>query len=353
MLGAESVIIDMAKHSSTYGYKSIVGAIKDIADPEPEFLNAAKEYGIHSALFESRGKFDIKCSGRINKFVVENGVDILHCHGYKENFYGILSHCNIPKVATNHLWKVGGPKSRIYCAIDALLIRYFDQVIGVSSEIVSLMTKLRIKNAVKILNGVDTTKFFPAEKDKALLKLYDVTGEDVILGMVSSLTSEKNHSIVLDVLATMEHPNLKLLIAGEGKLQEELQQKVNGYHLQGRVQFLGAQKQVNNLLSIVDIFLLPSLAEGLPIALLEAMACGKAVIASRVGEIGNVIRQNENGLLVDPADKLSLMNCIDELSGSKERITALGRAARDTVVNEFSSSAMSRNYCSVYDRLLA
>ena len=90
-LGAENVIIELSRNSMLLGFQSIVGAVKNRRDPSPIFLDVASNIGLNTVLFELRGIIDLNCAATIRSYIQENQIDIIHCHGYKENFYGVLS----------------------------------------------------------------------------------------------------------------------------------------------------------------------------------------------------------------------------------------------------------------------
>ncbi len=349
LLGAENVIIELAKFSSENGFESIVGAINNLNDPYPEFLKLASEYGIKNILFQCRGHIDFKCIQAIKSYIVENNINLLHTHGYKENIFALLTSNSIPRIATNHLWKGNSVKAKLYCLIDKLCIRYFDSIVGVSDEIVQQMKSLKIKNLHKIANGVDIQKFVPLGKNKALMSKYGLRQNDLIYGIVSSLSPEKNHKIVINALKIIDNPYIKLLIVGDGSLREVLMNQVQEAGFNNNVIFTGSQQNIVDYLSVIDVFLLPSLTEGLPMALLEAMACGKAVIASRVGEIPKVVQHENDGLLVRPDNLEEIARAIQLLSRERELIEQYGNAARTTVEKNFSSKKMAQQYCAVYD----
>ncbi len=351
LLGAENVVLEIAKFSIQNGWESIVGAINDVNDPYPDFLKLADDYNIKNILFETNGKLDFRCIKKIKEIVNVWNIDVIHTHGYKENMYALAMKSGVPKIATNHLWKTSTLKSKVYCGIDAFIIRYFDEIVGVSNEIVNQMSNLYIKNISMISNGVDVSKFKRRIKSKTLLDDLGLTENDFLLGMISSLTYEKNHKIAIEALSEINNPNIKLLIVGDGYLKESLQDLVLFHGLADSVLFAGRQSDIVGFLSILDVFLLPSLSEGLPMALLEAMSCGKAVIASRVGEIVNVLRDGENGLLVDADDVEQLKKAIHLFVDNQPLIEKIGHTARETVVEKFSSRRMSHDYCTLYDSL--
>jgi len=353
MLGAENVVLEIAKHSRAMGYISIVGVLQDTRDMEAELFNVANENGLQTAIFTCSGRIDLTCVKKIKQFVVSSDVDLLHCHGYKEDAYGLLSQLSIPKIATNHLWKTNTFMLRFYRIIDSFLLRKFDRVVGVSEEIVTEMMRLCINKSMKITNGIDLNWFTAAPKSERLLREFGLRRDAVIFGMISSLTTEKNHILAIESFEKLSNKNTQLLIVGDGPLFDELKERVSSLNLRERVFFVGRQNNIRDILSVMDVFLLPSLQEGLPMALLEAMACGKAVIASGVGEIPNVIVNKVSGFVVAPSDSVALVDAMQRLVGNVKLINEVGIKARQRVEKHFSSEQMTRQYCRLYDQVLA
>lgn len=350
-LGAESVIIEIAMNSKIFGYDGVVGVIKNIADPTPLFLNLAKDYHLETVVFECRGSFDPFLSWRIRRYIKETRVKILHCHGYKEDFYGLLTPVGIPKIATNHLWKRGTTKSKLYSIIDAQVLRFFDCVIGVSGEIVDEMRNIGIKNPVKIVNGVNVDRFYVSKPMDEFHQSLGIRPDQIVIGMISSLTKEKGHFLAIEALKSLisNFPDLKLLIVGDGKLRAEIEKQVKYHNLSDNILFLGRRKDIPEILSIIDIFLLPSFAEGLPIALLEAMAAGKAVITTRVGENSQIVTPFKTGILIDPGNLLQLKDALFGLIGDRGLRKRLGENAHKEIIQNYSSYIMTKRYCDIYN----
>ena len=352
MLGAENVIIEIIKESRNFGYEGIIGIIKNTSDPVPDLLLVAESQGIQTKVFECRWSFDINTVREIRIFLKKHTIKILHCHGYKENFYGFFANSKIPKIATNHLWKGSNFKAKSYCLIDSLIIRSFDGIVGVSDEIVDNMRKIGITKSFKISNGIDCKKFDIRPKTNTLLEKFNIKSTDFVLGMISSLTYEKNHQAALEAIYKIHNPKLKLIIVGSGKLDNQIRRQVDKLGLSHQVIFTGSLLYINDVLSVIDVFLLPSLKEGLPMALLEAMASGKAVIASDVGDIKKVIIHNINGLLIKNNDIGNLVESINFFIMNQNKIYEYGYAARRTVHSMFSSKIMAENYCILYGSLI-
>ena len=200
-----------------------------------------------------------------------------------------------------------------------------------------------------INNGVDIYKFKPQPKSRIMMQKFGLTSDDLVIGMVSSLTYEKNHKMAIDAFKKINSHKTKLLIVGDGILKEVIQNQVLNAGLKEKIVFTGSQNDIAEILSLFDVFLMPSLKEGLPMAMLEAMACGKAVIASRVGEIPNVVSHNQNGLLVEPENLKQLTNAIKYIIKNQEAVSKYGQCARKTVEENYSSLKMTKEYCDIYD----
>jgi glycosyltransferase involved in cell wall biosynthesis len=350
LLGAESVIVQLAKNSCQFGYQSVVGSLGGYNRPESELLEVAQQQGVETKRFETADWNGWEFFWKIRSYVKNHRIDLLHCHGYKEDFYGLFAFSGVPIVATNHLWKIASLKSKIYRRIDVEVLKRVDRVVGVSRDIVSEMKDLGISYCEFVANGIDTAHFFPKPKSKRLLEECNIDNETFIFGMISSLTEEKNHVFVLNALSAVQG-NFVLLIVGDGPLKQQLRQKVQALGLASKVSFLGKRRDIEELHSIINVYLLPSKAEGMPISLLEAMSCGKAVIASAVGENNHIINHMENGLLLSPTDFRQLVNYMNMLVHDKSLVERLGYNARTTVENNFSSQGMTKNYCKIYDSL--
>lgn len=354
LLGAESVIVELCKRSAENGYDTIIGAIKNVADPQPEIVEVVKDYKIKTKIFDCMNQFDIRCGWKIRDFVRTMKIDIVHTHGYKEDYFTLLANLSVPKIATNHLWKLHSIKNKFYCYLDSKFLKSFDRVVGVSDEIVKEMKQKKIKNVLKIGNGIDLNKFTNVNRSDKYCKEFGIEGSMVVIGMISSLGIEKGHTFALRAFAKVikTRTNLKMLIVGGGKENEKLRYLTQELQITEHVIFAGRRAEIPEILSVIDIFLLSSLTEGTPMALLEAMAAKKAVIATDVGDIPNVIDSGNNGLLIKSKDITEIENAILTLCTDKNKRNAFGDNAYVTVQERYSAENMTKKYCNVYDELL-
>jgi len=358
MLGAERVVLELAKESRHFGYESIILAPHDEGAPEPELVIAARAAGIRAEILPCRGRFDPSLALRIRRFIKREQIDLLHCHGYKEDFYGLLSFPGIPIVANNHLWKRTTRALRFYCWLDSRLVRYFDEVIAVSAPIQRELLAVGVApgKLSRITNGIDMAPFRAADalsREHARARL-GLPSQAVIAGMVSSLTVEKGHRYAVEALAALapRFPELHLAIVGDGPEQAAIETRLGELGLSDRVSFCGRRSDIPTVLRAFDLYLLPSLIEGLPIALLEAMASALPVVASDVGDVGSAVSDGVNGRLVAAGDADALAAALRDLLTAPAQLPRMGAAARECIESRFSSREMARQYCRIYERLL-
>jgi glycosyltransferase involved in cell wall biosynthesis len=178
-----------------------------------------------------------------------------------------------------------------------------------------------------------------------------VDGELLIVS-VGNLYPVKGHAFLLQALSELARssdvPSWRLALAGRGSEAEHLAQLANRAGLDHRVHFLGFRADVPDILAAADVWVMPSLSEGLPLALLEAMFAGKAIAASAVGGIPEAVASEEHGLLVPPQDPAALTAVLARLLRSRELRAALGAAARQRAMQEFSVTHMADAYERLY-----
>jgi glycosyltransferase involved in cell wall biosynthesis len=174
-----------------------------------------------------------------------------------------------------------------------------------------------------------------------------VTGEPQTVLTVARLHEQKGLEVV--VHAARELPGVRFLIAGEGPERPSLERLTRSLGVEERVVLLGHRDDITALLGDADLFVLPSRYEGFPLALLEAMASGVAVVASDIPGITELVTDDSRGLLVAPGDVSGFTRAIGELLGHDARRAALGRAARQLVEERYDADELARRVVAQYD----
>ncbi len=224
---------------------------------------------------------------------------------------------------------------------------------------------------VKICNGVDTDKFKPdsyfrgnndhSEYPDFLLEDKSITEKSlekktIVFGTVGRLATVKNQTDLLKAfnLLCKENPeaDIKLVIVGDGGLKKDLLDIMQAEKLDNKVWLAGARNNVNELMNMMDVFVLPSLAEGISNTILEAMATGLPVVATDVGGNAELVVNNETGYIVAPANINALKDGLKNYLDRPERIKQQGKQSRKRIENNFSINEMMQNYLQTYQTLI-
>jgi glycosyltransferase involved in cell wall biosynthesis len=199
-----------------------------------------------------------------------------------------------------------------------------------------------------VQNGIRVTAFGKAGDPALRHSLVEGSGLPVIF-TPARLHLQKGHRYLLEAAALV--PEALFVFAGDGEERKRLEEQTRALGIQQRVRFLGNRSDVPELLACCDLFVLPSLNEGLPLALLEAMAAGKPVIATAIGGTKEVVTNGSTGLLVPPANSRDLAVAIRLLLSDRALADRMGAAGRQHVSAHFSSDAMVEQTIRVYDEL--
>jgi len=207
---------------------------------------------------------------------------------------------------------------------------------------------------VRVYNGVDIAGWPISKAARARCrKQLGIEPGETLLGVSGRLDPQKGHAFLLEALAKLRasHP-VKCVLLGEGPLKGQLQGLARSLGVDGAVHFVGEQADMAGWLSAVDIYVQPSLWEGLPNALLEAMAVGLPVVASQVDGIPEVVRNDVSGLLCEPKSSQALVVPIQDLIVDDELRRRLGQAAKQVVLENFKLADMIANTQAVYKKVL-
>lgn len=211
----------------------------------------------------------------------------------------------------------------------------------------------------QLYSGVDTDRFKPSQglrPDSPAEAAADVgRGRTLTLGTVGRLDPVKNHAALLATFARLapRYPDLRLTIVGDGPLKDSLRAQAAYLDVADLVTFAGARSDTPKLLRSFDVFVLPSMNEGISNTILEAMATALPVVAGRVGGNPELVEDGVTGRLYDPAGPSSLEQALLPYLTDPVLRQAQGKAARDRVVQNFGLDAMVRRYLDLYDELLA
>ena len=358
--GAENIVLELCKELAGTNYAPTIGVFKNRQNPHTELAEMAQKYNLDAEIFECKGRLDTKTIYNIREFIRNKNVKIVHAHGYKTRFYALLSTLfeDMILITTYYVWHElqYSKKAKLYFLIDKFVVRRFDRVLTDCSKLKKEILSMGIpEERISVINnGIDLRRFEKAFNLSNLRKLFKISDKQQVVGAIGRLDIEKGHAILIEAakMIVQEFPNVLFVIVGDGPLREKLQKKVLELNLQDHVLFTGICNNIPEILALMDLFVLPSLSEGMPMALLEAMAAKKPVIATNVGDIPKIIRPNETGILIDPNNAHQLRAALSSLLTNKTKATSLARKGYHIVKERFSSKHMAQKYIEVYDSVL-
>jgi len=201
-----------------------------------------------------------------------------------------------------------------------------------------------------VVNGIPLPEAATPENRGAARSELGLSASVPIIGTVGRLTGQKNHRTLVEAAARV--PRAHFALIGDGPDGENLRDLRDRLALQDRFHFLGERPDAGRLLRAFDIFALPSLYEGLPLALLEAMGAGLPVVASDLPAVREVMRTDQDGILVAPSDPGALAGALNTLLDDPDRAAAMGRSGRDRVRSDFSEDRMIQETLALYREVL-
>ena len=361
LYGAETVILNLSKEMLKCPFLPVVGMVVEEKGKMPEIGTAAKNLGLETAVFYSGGRFDPVCILRIFKYIKKNAIVAVHSHGYKPSILSYIP-CKLlktPLLITCHLWfNTDDNKLQLYHKLETWIMKRLPVVVGVSEEICNELIEAGVKreNTYCVYNGIDTENYrkYPMVETRSAFVEFGISDTDFVIGSIGRLHEQKAFHFLLNAINILlkQGADLKCLIFGDGPLRKELEATCAKLGLQEAVQFLGFREDILNLLELMDIFVISSIDEGLPMVLLEAMASRKAIISTSVGAIDSVLTHEKNALIYDIGDVKALAGYIDFFQNDTDKRSEFGEAAYRRFKMNFTSAVMARKYITLYKTII-
>lgn len=340
---------------------------KDLFDPvvlsftDGPMIGLLKDQGIETRILHTEKPFNFFIWGKVKKLVADERIDIIHAHGTRANsnvFWAARS-LQIPLIYTIHGWSFHNDQNRFVKQLriwgEKFLVSRTDVNISVSESNRQTGRKyIRSFSSEVVNNGIDRTKFNPANAFTDIRKELDIEKDDVLLLFIARFTGHKQPLALIRAMAAVikELPGIKLLMVGEGDEKKKALSLAKELMLEDHIIFLPFRQDVPDILHAADIYILPSLWEGLPIGLLEAMSMGKAVIATNVDGTSEIIRHQQNGYLIEPGNvQQELPRAILTLVADPALREKFGSGAVETVSHHFNAGLMTRQIERIYTRL--
>jgi len=349
--GSETLARRLALGLTRRRYACSLYAVHD----DGPLANLLRADGIPCRAFLRKSKWDRGPLVRLVQQFRSDGTKVVHTHHLGQLLYGglagRLAGCRV--IHTEHdYYSLSRPRTQQLLRV---LTRLADRVTAVAEPVRSFLegtVGLPTSKLVTIQNGVELDRYeaaIPQDRDK-----WGFNSSHVIIGCVARLSPEKGHTVLLRAFRKVisRHPRARLALIGEGEERERLQHLTADLNMNDCVRFLGLRVDVPEVLATCDLFTLPSIQEGFPMVILEALAAGKAVIASEVGAIPDVIRQGNTGMLVPPGDADALAHALCLLIEDEGLRQRLGQSGREFVCETYDFERTVGRYDYLYQRVL-
>jgi glycosyltransferase involved in cell wall biosynthesis len=350
LYGAEYVILGLVPALAGNGFDSTVLCLDNPHLREQPLYEKARALGVRAERLPCRGRFDFATVQALRRAIAAHSDPVLHVHDYKSALYAWFARGNrrAPIVATAHGQFSFTPALALYHRVELRLMRRFDRVCTVAADMRPLLEQAGVPraNICLIENGIDTARFAPDVTPLARAD-FDIADDAIVFGAAMRLTEQKNPLGLIAAFAqvAMRLPRAVLVIAGEGPLRDAMQARATQLGVAPRVRLVGNIADSARFYTMLDVFVLPSLYEGLPLALLEAMAAQCPIVATRVGQVPQVLADLRVELVVpgeDAAFAAAMIAAATQRSASAP--------LRQRVIERYSVARMAGEYAQVYDQ---
>lgn len=352
--GAEVMLLNLMSEQVKIGLEPILLSIESANSESPsDLVIEAEKRGLTVMRMEMHRGYNQSDSYKIINYANSTGTDLIHSHGYKSDILlGFLPKRvrTIPVISTAHGWISVRFLSKIwlYVLLDKIAIRRLDAIVYVnplSKNVVKHKQSFVVENGLpdhnfSLLNDIDG--------------FFDRKNDEYIIGTISRLSEEKGLIYLLQSVRLLlaEGRNIKLVIIGDGPLKIQYQSYIDKYNLGNSIKMLGYKPNAYKYLSCLNLFILPSLTEGLPITILEAMQSGTPIIATNVGAIPSVLDNGKYGTIVNPANAKEIATAIKHHMDNRKLSLSVAELARHHVLENFSCSSMTNKYLDVYHKVI-
>jgi len=355
--GAETVLLNIARSIDRGRFNST--AVLHESDWLHEQLSSS---GVEAEIIPSRRSWDIFFLMKFIGYCRRHKIALIHSHLFGANLYSCLAGAvlGIPVIATFHNELFFGGRLEKFMAIKSVIIRKFASRLVFVAEFMKRdylkYLKLSEDRMLTVYNGIDL-KGYNEEIDKSALKKgLGIEEGDLIVGHVANFRAPKGHNYLIEAasIVCQRIPRARFILVGhlgDGTIKREIEGKITDLGLKENVRILGFRKDVSRVLQLMDIFVLSSTSEGLPLSVIEAMGSSKAVVVTNVGGLPEIVVPGRTGYLVEAKDAGALAEKIMILLDDEALRKQMGEGGRKLVEERYSLRAMVDNYQQLYEDL--
>lgn len=354
MGGQERVALELATGQVAAGYRVTVLSLAPPPDGPMTAEFEAAGAGV-ARVARPRPGVDPALVLRLSRWLREHGADLAHTHNRMPLIYGAPA-AWLSRTAVVHTKHGNNPKGGKRLLAGKLAARFLDAFVAVSEETAAFARRRKEVDARRLTvipNGIELGRFHPDPSARRRVRAeLGIEADAWVVGTVGRVAVEKNQQLLLRAAAPLLGRESRLVVVGDGPLLPSLSELATATGIAPFVHLLGGRSDVPDVLNALDVFVLSSSTEGLPLAVPEAMATGLPVVATRVGGIPDVVDEGRTGFLVPAGDEAALRDRLARLKADPELSRACGGQARSAAVGRFSAERMRREYLELYERIL-
>ena len=351
--GAEEMVLNLVRHLPER-FEPAVVCINQAGPIGEEIRETGVPFRVLGLTPGLLRPFDVM---RLRDFLYDCEPVIVHTFLLTASLYGRFAAmlARVPIVVGTEV-NIYAHKQPLHAMTERWLMRWTDTVVASAGAVRDFyvdQVKADPSKVEVIYNAVDWAQLQTTMTREETRAAVGIPAEAQVAGIIARLTEQKAHRVLFDAMAhTPALANVHLMVVGDGELRDELQRRVEGLGLASRVHFVGARRDLGNVLAAIDVFLMPSLWEGLPLSLVLAMGAGLPVIATAVAGIPEVVQDGVTGWLVQPGDVAGLGAAMARVFGNDTERVLVGQAARAFVRPRYGVDGYVNAVSALYDRLL-
>jgi glycosyltransferase involved in cell wall biosynthesis len=355
--GGESYLLGLVENLDRDHFEPVVLSFTD--GPMVERLKA---HGIETHVLHTETPFDIRVWKKVKNLIADNEIDIVHAHGTRacSNMFWAAGRLQLPMIYTCHAWSFHldqqplVKKMRIWSE-DFLTSRMDVNICGCEANKNTGKELFRDFDAVVINNSIDSKKFNPYNQYKDVRSELGIGKDELVIVSVARFTSQKQPLKLIRAFASLARQveNVRLLMIGDGEEKEAAIRLIETLQIGDKVILQPFRQDIPDILANSDIYVLPSLWEAFPIALLEAMSMGKAVIGTNVDGTPEIIRDGENGILIEIDDlETNLESALLSLCKNQALRERLQINAISSIYDKYTVENLARKNENIYRELV-
>ena len=358
IFGAERVILTIGKNIDKK-YKVILICLRSPDRKSDLLKKKAEEIGVKVISVDVNGKIDFSSIKHIREILKSHQVKILHSHDFKSNLYGVIASKNL---GMKRIMTAGGTTrdsimKKFYVYMDeTFTYRFYDYIVAVSREIFYKLLEKNItqEKVIIVENGIDESLYDDDADRTHINDPFPINNTNKVFAVIGRLFPDKAHRYFIDAFSDIKkaYPTSVALIIGEGPSEEEIRKQVIDLKLEDSVFLCGVRKDMMYVYKNIDYLVLPSLTEGLPYVLLEAMLFKVPVLATNVGGIPNIVINDVTGYLVPAGDVQSLKNGMEKMLSNPEKTREMAEEGYKLVHEKYSARRMAEDYRRLYDSMI-